>query len=32
MDERGLSEKEHSKELGWYKIYDCGQAKYELII
>lgn len=28
MDDRKLSEKEHAKELGWYKIYDAGQAKY----
>lgn len=28
MDERKLSQKEHAKELGLYKIYDAGQAKY----
>ena len=28
MDERSLSQEEHSKELGWAKIYDAGQAKY----
>lgn len=28
MDERRLTEKEHASELGWYKIYDAGQAKY----
>jgi hypothetical protein len=28
MDQRGLSEAEHARELGWYKIYDAGQAKY----
>jgi len=28
MDARGLSEKEYAKELGLYKIYDAGQAKY----
>lgn len=28
MDERGLSEAEYAKELGWYKIYDAGQAKF----
>lgn len=28
MDERRLSEKEHAAELGWYKIYDAGQAKF----
>lgn len=30
MDERKLSEKEHAEELGWYKIYDAGQAKFVL--
>lgn len=25
MDERKLSEAEHAKELGWYRIYDAGQ-------
>ena len=28
MDERKLSEAEHAKEMGIYKIYDAGQAKY----
>lgn len=28
MDERGLSEEEHAKELRWHKLYDAGQAKY----
>lgn len=28
MDDRGLSEKEHAEELGWYKIYDAGQRLY----
>ena len=28
MDERKLTESEYAKELGWYKIYDAGQAKY----
>jgi len=28
MDDRKLSQKEHSEELKWYKIYDAGQAKY----
>ena len=28
MDERNLTQAEHAKELGWYKIYDAGQAKY----
>lgn len=28
MDERKLTQVEHAKELGWYKIYDAGQAKY----
>lgn len=28
MDERKLTQAEHAKELGWYKIYDAGQAKY----
>ncbi len=28
MDERRLSQKEYALELGWYKIYDAGQAKY----
>lgn len=32
MDNRGLSEKQHAEELGWYKIYDAGQAKYALIL
>lgn len=30
MDKRGLSQKEHAKELGWWKIYDRGQALFEL--
>lgn len=29
MDSRGLTESEHASELGWYKIFDAGQAKYE---
>jgi len=28
MDERRLSEKEYAQELGLYKVYDSGQAKY----
>lgn len=28
MDERGLSQKEHAKELGLFMIYDCGHTKY----
>jgi hypothetical protein len=28
MDDRGLSEAEHAAELGWFKVYDSGQAKY----
>lgn len=28
MDIRKLTQKEYAKELGWYKIYDAGQAKY----
>lgn len=28
MDERGLSEREHAEELGWFKIYDAGQRLY----
>jgi hypothetical protein len=28
MDERVLTQAEYAKELGWYKIYDAGQAKY----
>lgn len=28
MDERKLSEKEHAEELGWWKVYDAGQALY----
>ena len=28
MDERKLSEKAHAEELGWYRIYDAGQAKF----
>ena len=29
MDERNLSEKGHSEELGYFKIYDAGQALYK---
>lgn len=32
MDFRKLSEKDYAWELGWYKIYDAGQAKYILKI
>jgi very-short-patch-repair endonuclease len=28
MDKRELTEREHAEELGWYKIYDAGQAKF----
>jgi len=28
MDQRNLTQAEHSAELKWYKIYDAGQAKY----
>lgn len=28
MDDRKLSEKEHAKELNWYRIHDAGQVKY----
>jgi len=28
MDIRKMTEKDHSQELGWYKIYDAGQAKF----
>lgn len=28
MDHRRLSEAEYAEELGWYKIYDAGQAKF----
>jgi hypothetical protein len=28
MDERKLTERQHAEELGWYKIYDAGQAKF----
>lgn len=28
MDSRGLSEKEHADERGWYRIYDAGQRLY----
>lgn len=28
MDERKLSEREYANELGWFKIYDAGQAKF----
>jgi hypothetical protein len=28
MDERKLTQAQHAQELGWYKIYDAGQAKY----
>lgn len=28
MDERGLSEKEHAKEMKLHKIYDAGQRLY----
>jgi len=30
MDIRRLSEKEYASELGWYKIFDAGQAKFVL--
>lgn len=29
MDERRLTMEQHASELGWYKIYDAGQARYE---
>jgi hypothetical protein len=32
MDSRKLSQREHAEELGLYKIYDAGQAKYVLEI
>lgn len=28
MDSRNLTQAEHAKELGWYKIYDAGQSRY----
>ena len=28
MDERKLPEKQHARELGWWRLYDIGQAKY----
>jgi hypothetical protein len=28
MDKRKLTERQHAEELGWYKIYDAGQAKF----
>lgn len=28
MDHRNLSEADHASELGWWKMYDAGQAKY----
>jgi hypothetical protein len=28
MDDRKLTEKEHAREKGWYRIYDAGQAKF----
>jgi hypothetical protein len=28
MDDRKFTEKQHAEELGWYRIYDAGQAKY----
>jgi hypothetical protein len=28
MDDRKLSERQHAEDLGWYKIYDAGQAKF----
>jgi len=30
MDERGLTEAEYAKELGYYKVWDAGQAKFTL--
>jgi hypothetical protein len=32
MDDRGLSQEEHAKEIGWYKIFDAGQAKFIKIV
>jgi hypothetical protein len=32
MDARKLTEKEHAKELGWYKIFDAGQRLYVLYV
>ena len=32
MDERKLSEREHAKELGLYKIFDAGQAKFVKVL
>ena len=28
MDDRGLTEKQHADELGYWRVYDAGQAKY----
>ena len=28
MDDRKLSQADQAKDLGWYKIYDAGQAKW----
>lgn len=32
MDDRRLTQEEHAAELGWYKIYDAGQAHLYLDI
>jgi hypothetical protein len=32
MDERKLSEREHAKEKGWYKIFDAGQRLFRLTL
>jgi len=32
MDDRGLTQKDHAEELGWYKIYDAGQRLYVKIL
>jgi hypothetical protein len=32
MDDRKLTQSEHAEELGWYKIYDAGQAKYVKVL
>jgi len=32
MDSRGLSQAQYAEELGWYKIYDAGQAKYVKVL
>jgi len=32
MDERRLTQAQHAEELKWFKIFDAGQAKFELLM